>query len=76
MALAKEQESLAGDVDALVQALDARAALQIGIAQYLGTALSIEAERDAELAGEEALSERRRDTSQGLERNDRLIDDP
>jgi long-chain acyl-CoA synthetase len=50
LAVAKEQESLAGDVDALVIALDARAALEIGITQSLGTALSIEAERDALVA--------------------------
>jgi DNA-binding GntR family transcriptional regulator len=48
--VAKEQESLAGDIDALVQALDARAALEIGITQSLGGALSIEAERDALVA--------------------------
>ena len=36
IAQAKEQSSLAGDVDALVLALDARAALEIGIAQTLG----------------------------------------
>jgi len=50
LGVAKEQESLAGDVDALVQALDARAALEIGITQSLGTALQIEAERDALVA--------------------------
>jgi long-chain acyl-CoA synthetase len=50
LAVAKEQESLAGDVDALVLALDARAALEIGITQSLGSALSIEAERDALVA--------------------------
>jgi long-chain acyl-CoA synthetase len=50
LGVAKEQESLAGDVDALVQALDARAALEIGITQSLGYALSIEAERDALVA--------------------------
>ena len=44
---AKEQGSLAGDVDALVSALDARAALEIGITQALGDWLSTEAERDA-----------------------------
>ena len=47
LGVAKEQESLAGDVDSLVQALDARAAIEIGITQSLGAALSIEAERDA-----------------------------
>ncbi|HZI81726.1 MAG TPA: AMP-binding protein [Vicinamibacterales bacterium] len=44
---AKEQGSLAGDVDALVSALDARAAIEIGITQALGDWLSTEAERDA-----------------------------
>jgi len=50
LAVAKEQENLAADVDALVLALDARAALEIGITQSLGNALSIEAERDALVA--------------------------
>jgi DNA-binding GntR family transcriptional regulator len=50
LAFAKEQDSLAGDVDALVLALDARAALEIGITQSLGKALTIEAERDALVA--------------------------
>ena len=50
LAVAKEQDSLAGDVDALVLGLDARAALEIGITQSLGKALSIEAERDALVA--------------------------
>jgi DNA-binding GntR family transcriptional regulator len=50
IAVAKEQESVAGDVDALVLALDARAALEIGITQSLGGALSVEAERDALVA--------------------------
>jgi long-chain acyl-CoA synthetase len=63
VAVAKEQESLAGDVDALVQALDARAALEIGIAQYLGTALSIEAERDALVARLRAFTPLVRGTS-------------
>ena len=35
--VAKEQDSLAGDIDALVMALDARAALEIGITQSLGS---------------------------------------
>jgi long-chain acyl-CoA synthetase len=47
---AKEQGSLAGDVDALVSALDARAAIEIGITQSLGDWLSTEAERDALVA--------------------------
>jgi long-chain acyl-CoA synthetase len=50
LGVAKEQESLAGDVDALVQALDARAAIEIGITQSLGTALLIETQRDALVA--------------------------
>jgi DNA-binding GntR family transcriptional regulator len=44
---AKDQESLDGDVDALVQALDARAAIEIGITQSLGGALNVEAQREA-----------------------------
>ena len=47
IAQAKEQGGLAGDVDALVLALDARAALEIGIAHALGASLTIEAEREA-----------------------------
>jgi long-chain acyl-CoA synthetase len=47
VAQAKEQHSLAGDVDALVLALDARAALEIGVAHALGASLKIEAEREA-----------------------------
>ena len=50
LGVAKEQESLASDVDALVMALDARAALEIGITQSLGSALQVEAERDALVA--------------------------
>jgi DNA-binding GntR family transcriptional regulator len=50
LAQAKEQNSLAGDVDALVMALDARAALEIGITQMLGVSLSTEAEREALVA--------------------------
>ena len=50
LGVAKDQEDLAGDVDALVQALDARAALEIGITQSLGSALKIEAQRDALVA--------------------------
>jgi len=50
LAVAKEQANLAGDIDSLVMALDARAAIEIGITQALGTALSIEAERDALVA--------------------------
>ncbi|HEX7236592.1 MAG TPA: AMP-binding protein [Gammaproteobacteria bacterium] len=61
--VAKEQDSLAGDVDALVMALDARAALEIGITQSLGTALSIEAERDALVARLRAFTPLVRGTS-------------
>jgi len=47
---AQEQGSLAGDVDALVSALDARAALEIGIMQTLGDWLANETEHDALVA--------------------------
>jgi DNA-binding GntR family transcriptional regulator len=50
LAVAPEQDNLASDVDALVEALDARAAIEIGITQSLGGALSIEAQRDALVA--------------------------
>jgi long-chain acyl-CoA synthetase len=50
MVPAREPGSLAGDVDALVAALDARAALEIGIMQTLGDWLSNETERDALVA--------------------------
>jgi long-chain acyl-CoA synthetase len=63
LAVAKEQDSLAGDVDALVLALDARAALEIGITQSLGTALSIETERDALVARLRAFTPLVRGTS-------------
>jgi DNA-binding GntR family transcriptional regulator len=61
--VAKEQDSLVGDIDALVMALDARAALEIGITQSLGTALSIEAERDALVARLRAFTPLVRGTS-------------
>jgi DNA-binding GntR family transcriptional regulator len=63
LAVAKEQASLAGDVDSLVQGLDARAALEIGITQSLGTALSIETERDALVARLRAFTPLVRGTS-------------
>jgi DNA-binding GntR family transcriptional regulator len=63
LAVAKEQDSLTGDIDALVQALDARAALEIGITQSLGIALSIEAERDALVARLRAFTPLVRGTS-------------
>ena len=50
IAQAKEQATREGDVDALVMALDARAALEIGITQTLGVALSGEAERESLVA--------------------------
>lgn len=63
VAVAKEQDSMAGDIDALVLALDARAALEIGITQSLGSALSIEAERDALVARLRAFTPLVRGTS-------------
>jgi long-chain acyl-CoA synthetase len=63
VAVAKEQDGLAGDIDALVLALDARAALEIGITQSLGSALSIEAERDALVARLRAFTPLVRGTS-------------
>jgi long-chain acyl-CoA synthetase len=63
LAVAKEQDSLAGDVDALVLALDARAALEIGITESLGAALSVEAERDALVARLRAFTPLVRGTS-------------
>ncbi|HET9268341.1 MAG TPA: AMP-binding protein [Vicinamibacterales bacterium] len=47
---ALEQATLISDVDALVAALDARAALEIGIMQTLGDWLANETERDALVA--------------------------
>jgi DNA-binding GntR family transcriptional regulator len=63
IAAAKEQVDLAGDVDALVQALDARAALEIGITQSLGHALSIETPRNALVARLRAFTPLVRGTS-------------
>jgi DNA-binding GntR family transcriptional regulator len=63
LAVAKEQDDLSGDVDALVQGLDARAVLEIGITQSLGSALSIEAERDALVARLRAFTPLVRGTS-------------
>jgi long-chain acyl-CoA synthetase len=63
LGVAKEQQSLAGDIDALVLALDARGAIEIGITQSLGTALSIEAERDALVARLRAFTPLVRGTS-------------
>jgi long-chain acyl-CoA synthetase len=50
IAVAEDSQGLASDVDALTQALDARAAIEIGITQLLGPALSIEAGREALVA--------------------------
>jgi long-chain acyl-CoA synthetase len=50
IAVAPDSEGLASDVDALIQALDARAAIEIGITQTLGPALSVEAGREALVA--------------------------
>jgi DNA-binding GntR family transcriptional regulator len=63
LGVAKEQHSLAGDIDALVLALDARAAIEIGITQSLGNALLIEAERDALVARLRAFTPLVRGTS-------------
>ncbi|MDX1563174.1 MAG: FCD domain-containing protein, partial [Gammaproteobacteria bacterium] len=48
--VAPEHDNLEDQVDALVAALDARAAIEIGIARSLGKALSVESERDALVA--------------------------
>ena len=50
IAQAREQNSREGDVDALMMALDARAALEIGITQTLGPALTSETERESLVA--------------------------
>src|SRR5688500_18121342 len=50
IAQAREQNSREGDVDALMMALDARAALEIGITQTLGPALTSEPERESLVA--------------------------
>ena len=63
VAQAKEQSSRDADVDALVMALDARAALEIGITQTLGAALTNEAEREALVARLRAFTPLVRGTS-------------
>jgi DNA-binding GntR family transcriptional regulator len=63
LAVAKEQENLAGDIDALIMALDARAALEIGVAQMLGSALAVETQRDALVARLRAFNPLVRGTS-------------
>jgi long-chain acyl-CoA synthetase len=64
LAVAKEQGSLAGDVDALVQALDARAAIEIGITESLGGALAVKTEREALVARLRAFTPLVRGSSQ------------
>jgi long-chain acyl-CoA synthetase len=50
LAQAGDQTSLTADVDALVMALDARAAMEVGVTQLLGEALTSEPEREALVA--------------------------
>jgi len=63
VAQAKEQSSRDTDVDALMLALDARAALEIGITQTLGTALADESQREALVARLRAFTPLVRGTS-------------
>ena len=63
VAQAKEQSDREADVDALMLALDARAALEIGITQTLGAALSGESEREALVARLRAFTPLVRGTS-------------
>jgi long-chain acyl-CoA synthetase len=63
VAQAKEQSSRETDVDALMMALDARAALEIGITQTLGAALTVESEREALVARLRAFTPLVRGTS-------------
>ena len=63
VAQAKEQSSREADVDALMMALDARAALEIGITQTLGAALTSESEREALVARLRAFTPLVRGTS-------------
>jgi long-chain acyl-CoA synthetase len=63
VAQAKEQSSREADVDALMMALDARAALEIGITQMLGAALTVESEREALVARLRAFTPLVRGTS-------------
>jgi long-chain acyl-CoA synthetase len=63
VAQAKEQNSREGDVDALMMALDARAALEIGITQTLGVTLTHESEREALIARLRAFTPLIRGTS-------------
>ena len=63
VAQAKEQSSREADVDALMMALDARAALEIGITQMLGAALTVESQREALVARLRAFTPLVRGTS-------------
>ena len=63
VAQANEQSSREADVDALMMALDARAALEIGITQTLGAALTGESEREALVARLRAFTPLVRGTS-------------
>jgi DNA-binding GntR family transcriptional regulator len=63
VAQAKEQSSRETDVDALMLALDARAALEIGITQTLGAALADESQREALVARLRAFTPLVRGTS-------------
>jgi DNA-binding GntR family transcriptional regulator len=63
IAQAREQSGREGDVDALTMALDARAALEIGITQTLGPALTGETEREALVARLRAFTPLVRGTS-------------
>jgi long-chain acyl-CoA synthetase len=63
VAQAREQSSREADVDALMIALDARAALEIGITQTLGAALTGESEREALVARLRAFTPLVRGTS-------------
>jgi DNA-binding GntR family transcriptional regulator len=63
VAQAKEQSGRETDVDALMMALDARAALEIGITQMLGAALSEESQREALVARLRAFTPLVRGTS-------------
>ena len=65
VAQAREQGSRGADVDALVQALDARAAIEIGITQSLGSLLAAEAEREALVARLRAFTPLVRGTGPG-----------
>ena len=63
VAQAREQSSCEADVDSLMMALDARAALEIGITQTLGSALNNESEREALVARLRAFTPLVRGTS-------------